>query len=261
MEKLTVPGYYAVIPANVRYDDQLPANAKLMYGEISALIGKDGFCYASNAYFASLYQLTERTISKLISSLQDGNYIKLELERDATTKQILARKIYLNVSAPDGQPVEEKFYTPGKNLREGIEENFQDTNLSNTDICEESKKESSGKKTSKKKSVPAEDFDPMKQFTEWIGETLPDRPREEKNALYLALSRFCESRNENKHPIKSQGAVTALCNRLMQYSGGSIEFMVDMLDTATSSGWRSVYPPGGQKRDATAVQGRKWECL
>lgn len=49
------PGYYAVIPADVRYDDQIPANAKLLYGEISALIGADGFCYASNSYFMKIY--------------------------------------------------------------------------------------------------------------------------------------------------------------------------------------------------------------
>ena len=39
------PGYYAIIPADVRYDDGIPPNAKLLYGEISALIGKDGFCF------------------------------------------------------------------------------------------------------------------------------------------------------------------------------------------------------------------------
>ena len=35
------PGYYAIIPADVRYDDGIPPNAKLLYGEISALIGDD----------------------------------------------------------------------------------------------------------------------------------------------------------------------------------------------------------------------------
>ena len=59
MEK---PNYYAVIPANVRYDKDLTANAKLLYGEISALAQKNGICFATKEYFSKLYNLSERAI-------------------------------------------------------------------------------------------------------------------------------------------------------------------------------------------------------
>lgn len=238
------PGYYAVIPASIRYDDQIPANAKILYGEISALIGRDGFCYASNGYFAALYKLSERTISGLISALQKGGYIIVQIEKDAAG-QVTQRKIYLTASALDGQPLENIFYTPGKDFRGGIEEIFQYTNLSNTDIDKESKKE----KPPRQKRTPKEDFDPLPLFVDWIHVTYGDQmPAEQKNKLYFALVRFSENRIAIKKPMKSKASVTALCNRLLRLSDGSLDpvgMMIDMLDAATSSGWQSVYPPKG----------------
>ena len=48
------PSYYAIIPAGVRYDKQLPQGAKLLYSEITALSSKSGSCWASDQYFICL---------------------------------------------------------------------------------------------------------------------------------------------------------------------------------------------------------------
>ena len=72
------PNYYAIIPANVRYDAELRANAKLMYGEITALSSKYGECTASNNYFARLYEVDCSAISKWINQLKDKQYIEVE---------------------------------------------------------------------------------------------------------------------------------------------------------------------------------------
>ena len=245
------PGYYAVLPAPVRYDDSIPANAKLLYGEISALIGSEGYCFASNSYFASLYKLSERTISGLISTLHDAKYIIVQVERDRAGK-VTNRKIYLTASAVEGHPVEKIFYTPGKSFREGIEKNFQYTNLSNTDIDKENKKESPPKK---KRTSPT-DFDPLPLFVGWIDQTFCGFYPHTKNALYQALVRFADNRRAIKKPLKSKAAVTALTNKLLQYAGEDVGCMIDLLDTATSSGWQSVYPPkSAQSRAAPQSSG------
>ena len=72
------PSYYAIIPANVRYAD-ISANAKLLYGEITALTNKEGYCWASNKYFADLYKVSSRTVSDWVKQLKAGGFISCEI--------------------------------------------------------------------------------------------------------------------------------------------------------------------------------------
>ena len=88
---MTKPNYYAIIPADVRYSNLKP-NAKLLYGEITALSGKLGYCYATNNYFAELYGVSKNTISSWISDLKKLGFITVIVERNAN-KQIIKRCI------------------------------------------------------------------------------------------------------------------------------------------------------------------------
>ena len=85
------PNYYAIIPADVRYSSLKP-NAKLLYGEITALSGKLGYCYAANNYFADLYGVSKNTVSRWISDLNKLGFINIEVERNEK-KQVIKRKI------------------------------------------------------------------------------------------------------------------------------------------------------------------------
>ena len=71
--------YYAIIPASVRYDESLPPNAKLLYGEITALCNAEGYCWASNKYFADLYGVSISSIKRWIKVLLDQGYITSKL--------------------------------------------------------------------------------------------------------------------------------------------------------------------------------------
>lgn len=93
MQNKTKPGYYAVIPASVRYDDNLPASAKLLYGEITALANARGFCSASNSYFANLYGVNKTTVSEWVSALVGQGHITVEVDREAGNQ----RKIRIGI--------------------------------------------------------------------------------------------------------------------------------------------------------------------
>jgi hypothetical protein len=87
------PNYFAVIPGEVRYSD-LPANAKLLYGEITALSNKEGYCWATNTYFAQLYGVSKISVSRWVSSLVEKGFIKIELLNKQNSKEVL-RKLYI----------------------------------------------------------------------------------------------------------------------------------------------------------------------
>ena len=114
--------YYAVIPATVRYDKDLTANAKLLYGEITALCNDKGYCWATNDYFAKLYGVSKISVSNWIKQLIEKEYIYSEIVYKEGTKEILNR--YLKILK---YPIKEIFNTP-------IKENFKDnnTNMNNT---------------------------------------------------------------------------------------------------------------------------------
>lgn len=95
----SVPNFYAIIPAVVRYDTSLRPNAKLIYGEISALTSAYGYCWATNQYFADLYGFAKKTVSELISELASRGYITVEVCRAKVNKgagAVEMRKIWLN---------------------------------------------------------------------------------------------------------------------------------------------------------------------
>ena len=116
------PSYYAILPAEVRYDDNLKDKSKLLYGEITSLTQKDGICYASNRYFANLYGVSLTTISLLIKELIENGYIESEIIYKDNTKEIQNR--YLRILKGG--------YL--RNLKEGIKENLKDNNINNNNI-------------------------------------------------------------------------------------------------------------------------------
>lgn len=129
------PSYYSILTANVRYDNELKANEKLLFSEITALSNKNGYCHANNNYFATLYSVSKTSISNWINHLKERGYLKVEMIKDE--KEIKERRLF-----PISTPIKENFNTPSKKLYEGnkekfnspIKENFKEniTSINNT---------------------------------------------------------------------------------------------------------------------------------
>lgn len=93
------PNYYAILPADVRYDKRLSGNEKLLYCEITSLTHKEGYCWATNAYFADIYGVDKRTIQRWLDKLKKHKYIRIQLKYVRGTKQVDSRKIWIKDSS------------------------------------------------------------------------------------------------------------------------------------------------------------------
>lgn len=94
---------------------------------ISSLTAKEGFCYASNEYFAKLFKTTEQTISKKIKKLEQKNYITISYKKRGC--EVISRKIRLTKMLIDDYRKRES------TINENVKEN--NTSINNTSINKE----------------------------------------------------------------------------------------------------------------------------
>jgi len=109
------PSFWAVLPASVRYDEKVGSTAKLLFAEITALSNIEGYCWASNQYFANLYKISITQVSRLIKELEDRGFLKSFV--DARTGNL--RKLYPQIVGEEIQGPEIK---KGKSFVEKFDE-------------------------------------------------------------------------------------------------------------------------------------------
>lgn len=138
------PNYYGILPANIRYDRRLKPMEKIMYCEITALTNKNGYCYASNSYFAELYEVHKNTVGVWINHLVECGYLRSELIYKGGSKEVQERRLYISIptvdtsDGKDSTPVNENIGTPqskdydpvNKNIDTPINENVENNNTS-----------------------------------------------------------------------------------------------------------------------------------
>lgn len=119
-------GYYSIIPSKILYNKELKANEKLLYAMITSLACKEGYCFATNNYFAEELGVHPKTVLSWISDLRDKKFLKVEIVRKEN-KQIIQRKIYIN-DVP--YPLNNVYQYQSKN-GQAIHQKVEDNNIRN----------------------------------------------------------------------------------------------------------------------------------
>lgn len=85
---------YVVLPMFVRHAKNLSANAKLLYGEIHGLCHTQPYCTESNKYFAELYGVSERSITKWITELVESEFVRRNVITNPKTSEVIERRLF-----------------------------------------------------------------------------------------------------------------------------------------------------------------------
>ena len=206
------PGYYGILPANVRYDKNLKPMEKIMYSELTALSNKNGYCNATNSYFSELYEVTKNTVSLWIGDLEKAGYIKTKLIYESGTKNIKERRIYIaNPITKNDDTYHEKEVDPiTKNDDTPITKNREDNNTSinNTRLILKEKY---------KKEKP--------ELIYFIASQVISKEYDDK------LLEFLEYRRKIKKPIKTVRAINCILNEFRntgeKHAISCIDFAMD----------------------------------
>ena len=115
------PSYFAIITGPVLDCMELSDSAKLLYGRITSLADREGYCWASNKYLAEITRCGERTVSRLLAQLEELGFISTGMELTGGKRTTRGRRIYVGQMAAHGVA---KIGEGGRqNWRDGVAKN------------------------------------------------------------------------------------------------------------------------------------------
>lgn len=279
-------GYFAVVPGAVLYDGSIPANGIRLYAIISQCCEDgDGRCALTNEELGRRMrpELAAVSVSRLVGSLKKAGHVAVE---QTAAGRFLRPCMYADggqgfnnndkplIKNDDGVIKIDKGVIKNDN---GVIKNdkppapeaaVSSPSISDSDDSTITKDIQVKEKENKEKEKAARQtvlltVDELKQRVwSWLREYCRDVDRETRVAVYRAVLDFYEPRASRKEePLRSKAGVTALLNRLGRESRGDPAAMIDMLETATSSGWKSIYPPKGRDSPAPERRREAEKCL
>ena len=211
---------WAILPAPVRYDKDLPPNAKLLFAEIAAKTNTLGYCWAYNQYFAEKLGVGPDRISDLLRRLEKGGYIVIDYDEGRTNTE--RRKIYCAAKAFGAVG------GIGENTETPSPQKHRDRPGENTEALKENNKNKMGPERPKYMAL-----DIFKAISSWCGSD---------GELLLAWMQYADMRQRTRHPIGTVATVERACQKIEKLSQGDRAYKLGLLHKATDSSWRGFYP-------------------
>lgn len=230
-ERIMGPAYFAVITGPVLDDRALSDSAKLLYGRITSLADREGYCWATNEYLSQITGYGVRTITRLVAQLEQRGHVETVVV-PASKKGGRERRIYIGRQAARGL---DKIGQCSQICLDGIAKNGQ--TLLNSMI-------------NKKDNNP---LYPPTEVLNAIDSYIGDDPE-----YRAAFDGFLINRKALKKPVLTARAINAIINRLRRANHRETE--IAMLDKATENNWLTVYPlkpdelPGGAETSTRVVE-------
>ena len=209
--------YYAVIPATVRYDKRIPAAAKLLYGEITALCNQSGLCWAENTYFANLYEVNTRTIQGWINALLNAGQIHRNIQYAEDGKTVIRRCLSIASS---------EITAPCTNFHGGSAENDTTVALKNSPIILQD-----NTTVNTTKNNPPTPGKKKALFEGMTAET--DLPERVKASIY----KWLEYKKYNYQEMGFKALLTIVQRKVEEYGADAV---IELVDECISNTWKGL---------------------
>lgn len=120
MKKDIEPFISLVMPEAVLGDNRLTFLERVLLIEIASLCKKNGYCWPTNRYFMTKFDLTKPTISKSISSLSKYGYIDVEINNNENNNSKRIIKL--------SEVLKKRIMSIQENINTSIQNNFNHNN-------------------------------------------------------------------------------------------------------------------------------------
>ena len=220
--------FWSVIPATVLDDMSIPANAKILYGVLSSLMRREGYCWPSNAQLAEAMHCSEDVVKRWVSALAEAGHIRVRIEPN---RKVGGKIRYISpvLAEPSITPSQDGYWdecpgTYGDKLPRVVGQ-------TSPSIYKDGYKKENKKKKEKEKP----------QSADAVASALLDRCDTYGADVRAAMSNFLEMRKELDKPLVSERSATMLWNKLIKLSSGDPQHMIALFERAVENQWLSLY--------------------